>query len=113
MKKLVVMLLLPVVVLTGCASDGGSDGASDGAIEVSVEGDQVSGDTEVTVPTGTEVSIEVMSDATDTIHVHGYDLHEDVDEGSNAMVSFTADIPGVFEVELEEAGLLLVELTVE
>ena len=113
MKKLVVMLLLPVVVLAACASDGGSDGASDGAIEVSVEGGQVAGDTEVAVSTGTEVSIEVTSDVTDVIHVHGYDLHEDVDEGSTATVSFTADIPGVFEVELEEAGLLLVELTVE
>jgi heme/copper-type cytochrome/quinol oxidase subunit 2 len=44
--------------------------------------------------------------------VHGYDLKGDVAPGRPAIIEFTANVPGVFEVELEEAGLKLVELQV-
>ena len=110
--KVAVALLLVVALVGACASDGDGGGSSDGSIEVTVEGDEVSGDTEATVSTGTEVSIEVTSDAEDRIHVHGYDLYGEISDGSGT-VEFTADIPGVFEVELEEAGTVLLELTVE
>lgn len=112
MKALLLALVLVAALLGGCASDGGGGGASDGSLEVTVEGGEVSGDTEATVPVGTDVTIEVSADTDDRIHVHGYDLYADVSDGSGT-VEFTADIPGVFEVELEESGTLLVELTVE
>ena len=112
MKKVAVALLLGAALLGACASDGDGGDTSDGSIEVTVDGDEVSGDTEATVATGTDVTIEVTSDADDRIHVHGYDLYGEISDGSGT-VEFTADIPGVFEVELEEAGTILVELTVE
>lgn len=112
MRKVAVALLLGAALMGACASDGGDGVSSDGSIEVTVEDDQVSGDTEATVSTGTEVTIEVTSEAEDRIHVHGYDLYGEISDGSGT-VEFTADIPGVFEVELEEAGTVLVELTVE
>ncbi|MFP5351379.1 MAG: hypothetical protein ACLGIB_02295 [Actinomycetota bacterium] len=111
MRKLVLALLAGAALLGACTSDS-SDVSSDGSIEVTVDGGEASGDTEARVATGTEVTIEVTSDADDRIHVHGYDLHADVSNGSGT-VGFTADIPGVFEVELEEAGIVVVELTVE
>ena len=110
--RLAVALLLGALLMGACASDGDGGGTSDGSIEVAVEGGEVSGDTQATVATGTDVTIEVTSDADDRIHVHGYDLYGDVSGGSGT-VEFTADIPGVFEVELEETGTRLVELTVE
>lgn len=60
---------------------------------------------------GEEVTIRVSGDSSDHVHVHGYDLFLHLTEGAGELV-FTADIPGVFEIELEEAGVTLVRLEV-
>lgn len=62
---------------------------------------------------GDTVRIEVSSDVADEIHVHGYDISTDVEAGGKAKVEFVADIEGVFEVELESAGVQIAQLTVE
>ena len=46
------------------------------------------------------------------IHVHGYDVIRSVTAGGSATLRFEADAPGIWEVELEESGELLFELTV-
>jgi hypothetical protein len=46
------------------------------------------------------------------VHVHGYDLTADLAAGTPAELSFTATIPGVFEVELHDAGTVLRSLQV-
>jgi hypothetical protein len=46
------------------------------------------------------------------VHVHGYDLMADVAPGSPARIDFVADVPGVFEVELEDAGTPLFRMAV-
>jgi plastocyanin len=82
-------------------------------IEVQVTGGQVSGDTgRVPVAVGTEVTLVITSDAADEVHVHGYDLTADLAPGTPAEIPFTATIPGVFEVELHEAGTALLALQV-
>ncbi len=53
-----------------------------------------------------------QGDAADSVHVHGYDLTAAVEPNQTVLVAFTATIRGVFEVELEQSGLLLVELAV-
>ena len=58
------------------------------------------------------VTIRVTSDVADEVHVHGYDKRVDVAAGRTAEVTFVANIPGVFEVELEERGLVLARLEV-
>lgn len=60
---------------------------------------------------GEEVTIRVSGDSADHVHIHGYDLFLHLTEGAGEFV-FTADIPGVFEIELEEAGVTLVQLEV-
>ena len=60
---------------------------------------------------GEEVTIRVSGDSSDHVHIHGYDLFLHLTEGAGELV-FTADIPGVFEIELEEAGVTLVQLEV-
>lgn len=62
---------------------------------------------------GDRVRIDVTADVSDEIHVHGYDEKVETEPGHTVAVAFEADIPGVFEVELESSGLLLVELQVK
>lgn len=61
---------------------------------------------------GSEVEIYVEADVSDHVHVHGYDLFADITPEEGAEIRFTADIPGIFEVELEDRHLLLFELEV-
>ncbi len=82
-------------------------------IEVTVTAGQVSGDTgRVPVPVGEEVTLVLTSDAADEVHVHGYDLTADLVPGAPAELRFPATIPGVFEVELHDAGTVLLTLQV-
>lgn len=79
---------------------------------ISVEAGEVIGGGRLEVPLGSEVEISISSDVTDHVHLHGYDVLADVAGGSTAVLAFTADIPGIFEVELEEARLPLAELEI-
>ena len=81
------------------------------AVEV-VGGEPVGGHQRVEVELNSEVAIMVTSDTAEEIHVHGYDILHSVAVGQPLHFSFTADIPGVFEVELEGSGRLLLQLTV-
>lgn len=87
-------------------------GAAVERIEITVSGGEVEGPGTVSLEAGAEVELVVTSDVADEIHVHGYDLHQDVAAGETATLTFTADIPGAFEVELEESKTHLVELQV-
>jgi nitrous oxide reductase len=66
----------------------------------------------LTVTQGDQVKVLVTSDTADHVHVHGYDLMKDVGPGSRAVITFTADIPGRFEIELEDLGRQIGELEV-
>lgn len=81
-------------------------------IEVTVQGDQVQGPDRATVTQGDEVLIVVRADVSDHVHVHGYDLMDDVAPGAPARIRFRANVPGVFEVELEDAGRPLLQLEI-
>jgi hypothetical protein len=81
-------------------------------IEVEVEDGQVQGPGDVEVARGERVRLVVEADVSDEVHVHGYDLLADVSPNEPAVIVFRANAPGVFEVELEGAGLPLLELTV-
>jgi hypothetical protein len=66
-----------------------------------------------TVDKGDRVNLVVRSDVEDEVHLHGYDISRPVSAGGTARISFVADIPGRFEVELEERSVQLAEITVE
>lgn len=61
---------------------------------------------------GEDVRFAVVSDTADEVHIHGYDISEDVKAGGKVAFDFPADLDGVFEVELEGAAVQLAELTV-
>lgn len=61
---------------------------------------------------GEEVRFDVESDTADEIHVHGYDIEEEVPANGTAKFDFPADLEGVFEVELHSSATQIAELTV-
>ena len=96
--------------------DDGADGqaaAGDGAIEIRYEQGQVTVvDSRIDVDRGGEVTLVIESDALDHVHIHGYDLFVDVSPDGPVTLTFTADIPGVFEVEFEDSATFITELVV-
>jgi heme/copper-type cytochrome/quinol oxidase subunit 2 len=62
---------------------------------------------------GDTVRFRVRSDVADEVHVHGYDLMKDVEPGQTITFSFPASIPGIFEIELENAGEQIAQLRVD
>ncbi|HJQ96071.1 MAG TPA: hypothetical protein VJ935_10255 [Acidimicrobiia bacterium] len=75
-------------------------------------GVKVEGPDTISVEQGRTVLFEVEADAADEIHVHGYDLFFMTAPGEVVVVEFVADATGIFEVELEESHLPLVNVEV-
>ena len=66
----------------------------------------------VEIDRGERVVLMIRSAIADHVHVHGYDLLADVAPGRTARITFTADVPGRFEIELEDRGEPIAELRV-
>jgi hypothetical protein len=66
-----------------------------------------------TVEKSDRVVIVVTSDVADEVHLHGYDLMRNVAAGGTTRIRFKATLPGRFEVELEDRGVQIADLTVE
>ena len=77
-------------------------------------GKPVGGVKRVRVKKGDRARIEVSSpDTTDEIHLHGYDIARDLKAGGRVRFSFVADADGIYEIELEGAGVQIGQLVVE
>ena len=133
--SLAFVLALSALALAGCGGSSNSSGTTEATtsaattttpaatttaanapvtIRVVVKGGKpVGGIQRATVKKGQKVAIVVHSDVADEVHVHGYDLHKDVDPGGTVRIVFPATITGVFEAELEDRKLQIVEFTVE
>jgi heme/copper-type cytochrome/quinol oxidase subunit 2 len=97
---------------TGAAST--TAGFSGVLVEARVTGNNVeTASKRVRVDLGQKVRVQVEADRAEEVHVHGYDLKGDVAPGKPAVIDFTANVPGVFEVELEGSSLKLFELQVQ
>jgi hypothetical protein len=82
-------------------------------VDVTYAGGNITGaDQRIAVKLGERVVLRFTSDVVEEIHVHGYDLYADLTPGQPAEIAFTANIPGVFEVELHKAGRPLYQLRV-
>ena len=76
------------------------------------DGKVVGGLSKTTVDKNTNVTVVVSADVSDEVHVHGYDLMKDVAPGKPAKIAFVANIPGRFEIELENRGLQIADFEV-
>lgn len=81
-------------------------------IDVEFAGGEVTGPEVFTVDLGDTVDIWILSDVDDEMHVHGYDLVYDLKAGVPFHLTFTADVPGVFEVEVHTGHTHLFDIEV-
>jgi hypothetical protein len=73
----------------------------------------VGGPRRVTVARNRRVVLTVTSDVSDEVHLHGYDLMQDVGPGMPARIAFRATRPGTVEAELENAGVQIARITAQ
>jgi hypothetical protein len=97
---------------TTTTTEAEADGPTVVRIDV-VDGAPKGGIVRETVSKGDRVVLVVTSDVADEVHLHGYDITRDVAAGRTARIAFQATLPGRFEVELEERGVPIADLTVE
>ena len=122
---LAVLPLASVLLLTGCGSSSstgapggsGSSGASSGQpqlITVAYAGGVISPpESKVPVTLGSKVQIKVTSDVAEIVHNHFNNQEQDVAAGGTVTFDFTADKPGVYDVELHKSDKRLLELQVQ
>ena len=82
------------------------------AIEIALTGGTVERVERFDVPLDGAVRVTISGDVSDEVHLHGYDLHADIAPDTAGVIEFDATIPGVFEIELEDSGVLIGELQV-
>jgi plastocyanin len=73
----------------------------------------VSGGGTLPVTQGDEVTITITSDTPDSLHLHGYDKSVNLEKNKPASLTFTANLSGRFEYELEDSQLSLGALEVQ
>ncbi len=73
----------------------------------------VGGVKKITLRKGETIRMIVRSDAADEAHLHGYDVSQEVGPGTVARFAVPATLEGIFELELENAGVPIAEVTVE
>lgn len=87
--------------------------AGPAATRIFVEGGRpVGGIERITAKRGDRVAIVVRSDVPEIVHLHGYDIERPVGPGKPAQLRFVAEITGRFEIELEESGVEIGDLSV-
>jgi hypothetical protein len=115
-----VIAVVAVVVII--ATSGGSGGAKrpttttsePGPPEILIKhGKVVGGIARFRVKQGTQLRFTVRSDVADEVHVHAYDLHQDVRPGHPVTFNFKANITGVMEAELESRKLQIASIRVD
>ena len=80
---------------------------------IEIEGGQpVGGVQELEFTNGERIGIRISSDAPHEVHLHGYDVAQEVAAGGSTEFDVSADIEGVFELEIEETVTPIAEISV-
>jgi hypothetical protein len=83
-------------------------------VEVGVDDATTVGSRVEPVPLGSDVTLRLIDNSqAQDYHLHGYDIEQKVDKGVEAVMQFTADKAGQFEVESHLDDRLLVVLDVK
>lgn len=81
-------------------------------IGVAYAGGEVTIEGELEIRQGADVIITITSDVADEAHLHGYDIYAELAPGEPSTIEFAATRQGIFELELEDARLPLLEIEV-
>lgn len=84
----------------------------EGPVIVVKDGLPEGGVAELDYTTGDQIQFTVESDVAEGIHVHGYDIEQEIEAGGKSSFDFQAELEGVFEIELENSAVPIAELTV-
>ena len=106
----------PTTTTTGAGSSTTSSLTTTSTVPeplVEISAGEVAGPDVVEVDLGDAVDVWVLSDIDDQIHVHGYDLFFDLEAGVPLNLTFSAEIPGVFEVEVHTGNTHLLDIEVQ
>ncbi len=98
---------------TSTSSTATASGDDEPVIEVRISDGRVTPPPgRVEVSTGDQVIFTIATDVPDEVHVHGYEVERQLPAGETTTVKFTADTPGLFEVETHDSGTQLFQLLV-
>lgn len=82
-------------------------------VEVTVAGGQVSpAPSQVDLAVGEPLRLVVTSDRDSELHAHGFDVDAAVPAGEPTAIELVGATPGVYEVELHDPDLLLLQVAV-
>ncbi len=70
------------------------------------------GVTELEFDKGDEIRFAVTSNTDQEIHVHGYEIEEEIPAGETVNVEFPADLDGIYEVESHTSEQQVAEIRV-
>ena len=121
------LALVFAVSMSSCSSSSSTDttvttaeGSTSSKIAAPIDIDVTVGvdsspDRVVEVPLGSEVNVRLLNpEANDNFHLHGYDLSPgDTPKGQSAVITFTADTAGDFEIESHVTEEVLVVVSVK
>jgi hypothetical protein len=114
LAAVVVAAVAAIVLLSSSGSSTPPIEAQSQPLQVTVRDlKPVGGIKDLTVKQGQDARYVVTSDKPEEIHTHGYNIAKEVGPGKPARFDFKATITGVFDVELEHAGIQVMRLTVE
>jgi FtsP/CotA-like multicopper oxidase with cupredoxin domain len=105
------LVVLGVLFFALRPDDTGSE-PQERSFEISIEGDAME-PSEIAVREGDNVTLRFSSERLVELHVHGYDLEEEVAPGEPTALSFEADETGRFGIEDHETGEEVGTLVVE
>ena len=94
-----------LVLLASAALAAGGRAAETPVALIVRQGKLLSGPRVIKLKRGDAVVLTVDADQVDELHLHGYDLHTDVQPGRPGTLKFTAQRTGRFALELHKAGL--------
>jgi hypothetical protein len=105
MRRAAIVVLVVVLVLGGLffllrpdTPEGGPQGRT---FDVSMKDGEMSPE-EISVNQDDTVTLRVRTDEPTELHVHGYDVEQEVEPGREAEIDFEADLTGRFEIEDHE-----------
>ena len=116
MLRTLALILVAAIVLGGLffalRPDNSAEGPQEQTAELNIEGNTMT-PSQITVGEGDNVTLRLNTDHPVELHMHGYDLEQEVEPAETATLSFEADKTGRFEIENhetgEELGILIVE----
>ena len=105
MARVAILVLVVGLVLGGLffllRPDAQKGGPQNKTFDVSIKGGEMKPE-EISVHKDDTVTLRVDTDEPTELHLHGYDVEQEVEPGQEAKLQFEADLTGRFEIENHE-----------